>query len=409
MISLKNSIKSWNNAKACIPGGTNTISKRVDRFAGDGRFPAFAEKGEGAYLEDVDGNRYIDYIAALAPIIIGYNDSRINQKVVEQLSKGVLFSLPTTAEIELSELLIEVIPCAEMVKLLKTGAEANSAAIRAARLHTGKELILSCGYQGWHDWWVVNQSQEGIPEQEKDLTLTFDFNDLKSAQELVKKNKDKIACIILTAALYGHHPDKGFLIGLRKLADENGILLIFDEVITGFRWALGGAQSYYQVTPDLATFGKAMANGMPIAALTGKREIMQPLKDNWITSTYASEALSIVAAIETIKILKNTNAIERLYQHAKTLRQGIEEIAIKNKIRIDVNDLVPVVVFNFSHINAKKETFQDDFLAACANEGILLRKEDETGFSMCLMVALTEKDLEKTLRIIEKVTLQILL
>jgi len=409
MVSLIHSVTNWKKANKSIPGGTNTISKRVDAFAGIGHFPAFAEKGEGAYLEDIDGNRYLDYIAALAPIIIGYNDKRINEKIVDQLSKGVLFSLPTLAEIELSELLIEVIPCAEMVKLLKTGAEANSAAIRAARLHTNRELILSCGYQGWHDWWVVNQSQSGIPEQEKHLTLTFDFNDLKQAERLVQENKGKVACIILTAALYGCHPEKGFLSGLRELADRNGIVLIFDEVITGFRWALGGAQSYYGITPDLATFGKAMANGMPLAALVGKHEIMQPLKNNWITSTYASEALSIVAAIETIKILKNTNTIEQLYSHAKRLRAGLKNISARNQIEINVNDLVPVVVFDFNNKKASEENFQDNFLARCADKGVLLRKEKKLGFSMCLMAALTEQDLDETLLVIESVVQEILL
>lgn len=403
MLNLEKSKKLFTHALEIIPGGTNTNAKRVYNLLDVENFPAYIERGDGAYLWDIDGNKYIDYIAALAPINIGYSHPRINVRIIEQLEKGTLFSLPSPNEVVLSEMLIEKIPCAEMVKIMKTGAEVTSAAIRAARLVTGKEMILSSGYHGWHDWWTAKIGEKGIPSCYKDLIENFEFNNYAQLEKLVDTHDGNIASIILTPASYGVEPKTDFLQKIRKLADQKGIVLIFDEIITGFRWAMGGAQEKYGVVPDLAAFGKSMANGMPISVLVGKKDLMAPLKNNLITSTFASEALSIAASIETIKIIEEENIIQRLYDISDKLRAGITEISQHQNFAIDVMDPTPAVKFEFLIDDAeKKKNLTLEFIKQCAANGILVR-QDGTGISLCVMAALSDEDVDLTLNMFDKV------
>jgi glutamate-1-semialdehyde aminotransferase len=300
-------------------------------------------------------------------------------------------------------MLIDKIPCAEMVKIMKTGAEVTSAAIRASRLATGKEMILSSGYHGWHGWWTAKIGEQGIPACYKNLIEDFEFNNFSQLEKLVEQYAGKIACIILTPASYGVEPKDNFLQKVRKLADQKGIVLIFDEIITGFRWAMGGAQEKYGVVPDLAAFGKSMANGMPIAVLIGKKELMAPLKTNMITSTFASEALSIAASIETIKIIEEENIIQRLYYLSDRLRAGIKEISQRQNFEIDVMDPTPAVKFEFL-INdvEKKKKLTLEFIKQCAAKGLLVR-QDGTGVSLCVIAALSGDDVDYTLEVLNKV------
>jgi glutamate-1-semialdehyde 2,1-aminomutase len=284
-----------------------------------------------------------------------------------------------------------------MVKIMKTGAEATSAAIRAARLATGKEMILSSGYHGWHDWWAAKIGEKGIPACYKELIHDFEFNNFGQLEDLVQKFDGKIACIILTPASYGIEPKNNFLQKIRKLADKKGMVLIYDEIITGFRWAMGGAQEKYGVVPDLAAFGKSMANGMPISVLVGKKELMAPLKNNLITSTFASEALSIAASIETIKIIEEENIIQRLYDISDKLRGRIAEISQQQNFEIDVMDPTPAVKFEFLIDDAEKmRKLTLEFIKQCAAKGILVR-QDGTGISLCMMAALSDEDIDYTL------------
>jgi glutamate-1-semialdehyde 2,1-aminomutase len=403
MLNLEKSKKLFTHALEIIPGGTNTNAKRVYNLLDVENFPAYIERGDGAYLWDIDGNKYIDYVAALAPINIGYNNPRIKQKIKEQLDRGSLFSLPSPNEVELSEMLIEKIPCAEMVKIMKTGAEVTSAAIRAARLATGKEMILSSGYHGWHDWWAAKIGDKGIPSCYKNLIEDFEFNNYSQLEKQVDKHDGNIACIILTAASYGDEPKNDFLQKIRKLADKKNIVLIYDEIITGFRWATGGAQEKYNVVPDLAAFGKSMANGMPISVLVGKKEIMAPLKNNLITSTFASEALSIAASIETIKIIEEENVIHRLYDISDKLRAGISEISQQQNFETDVMDPTPAVKFEFLIDDTeKKKRMTLEFIKQCVAEGVLVR-QDGTGISLCVMAALSDEDIDYTLNMFDEI------
>lgn len=391
----------WQRAIKVIPGGTSTNSKRVDVFADAASFPAHIVEARGCRVTDADGNVYIDFVAGLAPIVLGYAEPRVQRRIAAQLDRNILASLPPPEEVELAELLVEIIPCAEMVRFMKTGAEAASAAVRAARTITRRDMVLCCGYHGWHDWFAAVQWPDGIPDAVGDLTRAFDFNDIDAAEALVANYGKRVACIVVTPALYGTHPASGFLEGLRRLADAAGALLIFDEIITGFRWSIGGAQAYYHVIPDLAVFGKAMANGMPIAALVGRREFMAPLDRAWITSTYASEALSIVAALETIAILREGDALERLRGLAIEMCDGLSALADRAGIGFMISEPLPALRFQPLVGDDRQAAFNDAFIRACARKGVLIRR-DGPAFSLCLMAAMTSGDIAESLGVFDE-------
>lgn len=391
----------WQRACAVAPGGTHTISKRVGQFAPADVFPAFLNKGHGAIVTDPDGNDYIDYIAALAPIILGYNHPEVNAAIRAQLDDGILFSLPGTLEVELAEKLRAIIPCAERVRLLKTGAEATAAAVRAARLVTGKGKILTCGYHGWHDWWAITTKTGGIPPELAAYTIDFPFGDTAAFERKFTENKSELAAVILTPALYGAHPPTGFLETIRAHTAAAKIPLIFDEIITGFRWSLGGAQARYGVTPDLACFGKSMANGMPISALVGRAEWMDPIENNWISSTYSGELLSIRASLATIDVLSRDGFYPALHDTARALHDGFVAITRRTGVRITHGDTVPAVVFQPLVPELTLAQVQTHLLSHAALHGVLLRR-DPKGISLCLMAAHTPEQIAHTLAVIEE-------
>lgn len=391
----------WQRACAVVPGGTHTISKRVGQFAPADVFPAFLNKGHGAIVTDPDGNDYIDYIASLAPIILGHNHPEVNAAIRAQLDDGILFSLPGTLEVELAEKLCAVIPCAERVRLLKTGAEATAAAVRAARLVTGKGKILSCGYHGWHDWWAVTTKTAGIPAELAAYTVEFPFGDTAAFERQFAANRADLAAVILTPALYGTHPPAGFLETIRSCTAAAKIPLIFDEIITGFRWSLGGAQACYGVTPDLACFGKSMANGMPISALVGRAEWMDPIENNWISSTYSGELLSIRASLATIDVLSRDGFYPALHDTAQALHDGLIAITRRTGVRLTHGDTVPAVVFQPVVSGLTLAQVQTHVLTHAAKQGVLLRR-DPNGISLCLMAAHTPVHIVQTLVVIEE-------
>jgi glutamate-1-semialdehyde aminotransferase len=398
MTQILSAAHLWERALELVPGGTHTISKRVTTFLDAESFPPFCARGRGAYAYDVEGRRYVDYISALGAVLLGYADERVDGRVRAQLADGFLFSLPHPCEVELAGLLVDVVPCAEQVRLFKTGAEATSAAVRTARIATGRELILCCGYHGWHDWWAVLRTPEGIPVGQQRLVVEFPFNDLDAVYRLVEQRGRETAAIMLTPAAYGVEPAPGFLEGVRLAANRLGVPLIFDEIITGFRWATGGAQERFGVVPDLACIGKAMANGMPISALVGTRALMEPMKDNWISSTYASDALSIVAALETIGILKDGRIHAQLFAQAGRLNRSLAELARAAGLEIATGAVAPAIRFDFLGSPDIQAARVRRFVGACARRGVLVRR-DGTGVSLCLMAALTDADIDFSLNV----------
>lgn len=390
----------WQRACAVAPGGTHTISKRVGQFAPGDVFPAFLEKGHGAIVTDPDGNDYIDYIAALAPIVLGYNHPEVNAAIRAQLDEGILFSLPGTLEVALAEKLCAIVPCAERVRLLKTGAEATAAAVRAARLVTGKGKILTCGYHGWHDWWAITTRTGGIPPALAAYSIEFPFGDTAAFERKFAEHRADLAAVILTPALYGAHPPSGFLGTIRAETAAADIPLIFDEIITGFRWGLGGAQGRYGVVPDLACFGKSMANGMPISALVGRARWMDPIENNWISSTYAGELLSIRASLATIDVLSRDGFYAGLYGTAQALLSGLAKIEERLRLKIVRGDAVPAIVFQPIVDGLTLPQVQTAVLSHAARHGVLLRR-DPKGISLCLMAAHTPEHVARTLAVIE--------
>ena len=274
---------------------------------------------------DVDGNEYIDYILGLMPVILGYRDEDVDRAIIDQLGRGISFSLATELEAEVAERLVELIPSAEMVRFGKNGSDVTSAAVRLARANTGRDLIAACGYHGWHDWYIGTTTRDlGVPDAVKALTKTFSFNDAGSLERLLTSEPGKFAAIILEPA-GAVEPEGTFLADVRDLATRHGAILIFDEIVTGFRCGLGGAQAVYGVTPDLSCFGKAMANGMPISAVVGSRDQMKAMEKIFFSGTFGGEALSLAAARATIDKAERVNIPARLAELGKRLTMAATE------------------------------------------------------------------------------------
>lgn len=323
---LTKSKEYWIRAERIIPAGTQTFSKGPTQFV-QGVAPIYLERGKGSHVFDVDGNEYIDYVMALGPVTLGYSYPAMNKALIKQLEDGITFSLMHPLEVELSELLVELIPCAEMVRFAKNGSDVTSAAVRVSRAHTGRDKIACCGYHGWQDWYIgTTQMNRGVPKSVKELTIPFEYNNIESLDRIFTKSKGEIAAVIIEPITMSE-PKDDFLPDVKELTHSNGAILIFDEIVTGFRLALGGAQEYYGVTPDLAAFGKGMANGMPLSAIVGKKEIMGEFDEVFFSSTFGGEAVSLVAAIATIKEIREKNGVEHFWRQGGKLKDGYNQLA----------------------------------------------------------------------------------
>ncbi len=318
-------------AMRIIPLGTQTSSKSYLLYVKK-QAPLFITQGKGAHVWDVDGNRYVDLINSMTAVVLGYQYPAVDAAIQKQLKKGITFSLASPLEYELSQLLIQHIPCAEMVRFGKNGSDVTTAAVRVARGYTGRDHIAYCGHHGWHDWFIGGTPKKlGVPKATQKLTHQFTYNDIASLEKIFLKNKNKVAAVIMEPMSY-EDPKPGFLPAVKKLAHKHGALLIFDEVITGFRFSMGGAQKLFKVTPDLATFGKAMANGMPLAALVGKRAYMKKIEELFISSTFGGETLSLAASIATIHELASKKVIDTLWKKGKYLQDKTNDLLKKHNL-----------------------------------------------------------------------------
>lgn len=349
-LKLDKSMAYFAEAQTLVPGGVAGI-RRPYNFV-QGEYPIFFEEGKGGRIKDVDGNEYIDYLCAYGPIIIGYREDEIDNAVIEQIkNKGICFSLTQSMQNDLVRKLQELIPCCEMAAIVKTGSDATTIAIRVARAYTGKLKVARHGYHGWHDWCV--EVKGGVPEKFYEDILEFRYNDLDQLEDILIANANDMAAIIITPV--GHPlaaevemPKPGYLEGVRKLADKYGCVLIFDEIRSGFRCALGGAQEYFGVTPDLSTFGKAMANGYAIAALVGKRDIMSVLtKDVFLSSTFFPNSDSMVAALKTIEILQRDKVLDVIVAKGKKFGEEVEKVVADSgmPVRFTGSPWMPFITF----------------------------------------------------------------
>ncbi len=336
---INKSNELYDRIKRIIPSGTHTLAKGVSQYV-DGIAPKFLERGSGSIVWDVDGNEFIDFTMAVGPLSLGYSYYRVDEAIKEQLAKGISFSLLNPLELEAAELIQEVVPNAEMVRFARGGADVTSMAVRLARAYTGKSKILCCGYHGWHDWYVsVTPRNNGIPNQVQELTNTFEYNNIQSLIDSIDEN---VAAVILEPVTF-FEPKDNFLQNIAEVCKQNGIVLVFDEMWTGFRMALGGAQEYFGIKPDLATYSKAIANGMPLAVITGKSEIMKLIEnDVFIYSTFGGEALSLAAAKATINELKDKKVPQYLNEIGYVLKNGINTILEEVGI-----DYIKAIGYNF--------------------------------------------------------------
>ena len=321
-ISKSNAL--FERSKGLIPSGTQTLAKGPGQYI-NGVAPKYLSRGKGSHVWDVDGNEYIDFNMAIGPVSLGYCYPAVDQAVMEQLKDGITFSMMHPLEVETAELIRDVVPNAEMVRYSKTGADVTSAAVRLARAFTGRKKVLCCGYHGWHDWYIgVTDRNRGIPAEILDLSFTFNYNDIQSVVDSID---DQTACVILEPVVF-EAPRENFLHRLREVCNENGSLLIFDEMWTGFRLALGGAQEYFGVHADMATFSKAIANGMPLSVLTGRREVMELAdREVFFYTTFGGEALSLAAAKATINEMRDRRVPEYLARQGSKLREGYNRMA----------------------------------------------------------------------------------
>jgi glutamate-1-semialdehyde aminotransferase len=318
---------AWlSRAAGLIPALTQTLAKGPGQYV-RGVAPKFLQRGKGCRVWDVDGNEFIDWQMGIGPLSLGYAHPAVDAAIRAQLDDGITFSQMHPLEVEVAELVRELVPGAEMVRYSKTGCDVTSAAVRLARAFTGRERVLCCGYHGWHDWYIaVTDRDRGIPAAARELTHTFDYNNLAAAVESID---EQTACVILEPTIF-EAPADGFLRGLREACDRAGALLVFDEMWTGFRLALGGAQERFAVRADLACFSKAVANGMPLSLLTGRREVMKLLdKEVFFFTTFGGEALSLAAAKATLRELRAARVPEHLERIGSELRDGYNLLARK--------------------------------------------------------------------------------
>lgn len=374
-LNLQRSLELFEEGKRLSPGGVMGI-RRPYNFV-EGEYPIYIDRGYGGHIVDVDGNDYIDMLCAYGPIILGYNEPEINDAVKEQMDKGFCFSLVQEVQNDLQKRLIDLIPSAEMVVLAKTGSDVTGIAVRLARGYTGKDKILRCGYHGWHDWCVENPG--GVPKQISELTLEFEYGDLDCLEKLLEENKDETACIIITPV--GHPlahpviaPPDGYLKGVRELADKYGVVLIFDEIRTGFRVAMGGAQERYGVTPDISVFGKALANGYPISACVGKADIMKMMeKKVFISSTFFPNSLEMVAAMKCLDILERENVIDDIWNRGQKFLDDLNTIIKDLKVPAEVSGIPPMPYITFPKVDDNYKARRKCFYTETIRRGLFIQ------------------------------------
>lgn len=310
-----------NRAELTIPLGSQTFSKSRTQYP-VGISPLFIKKAKGCHVWDLDGNKYIDLVSALASVTLGYGDSRVNTAVRKQLRRGVSFSLPGTLEAEVAEMICHLVPSAEMVRFGKNATDVTTAAVRLARAYTGKDRVVVCGYHGWQDWFIGSTSRnKGVPKSTSDLTEVFKYNDLESLRKILSEKND-VACVVMEPMNLSF-PNSGFLEGVRELTKNHGVILVFDETITGFRFSEGGAQELFNVIPDISTFGKGIANGFPLSVISGKREIMMEMEEIFFSGTFGGELLSLAAAKSVLELHINREVISQLEQIGLDLRNRV--------------------------------------------------------------------------------------
>ena len=392
-------------AYAVIPGGAHTYAKGDDQYPL--LSPGFIAKGFGCHVWDADGNEFIEYGMGLRAVTLGHAYPKVVAAAVQEIGRGTNFTRPSPLEVECAENLLEVVPGAEMAKFTKDGSTATTAAVRLARAYTGRDLIALCAdhpFFSYDDWAICTTPMDaGIPQDVKRLTLTFRYNDLAGAAALFSAHKGRIAALILEAAK-DVEPADGFLAGLRKLCHRNGALLIFDEMITGFRWPQRSAQRHYGVEADLSAFGKALGNGFAISALVGKRQIMRlgghdHNRDRvfLLSTTHGAETSALAAALAVMKIYRREPVVETLERQGQRLKAGIESAVARHSLGNHfqlAGRPVNLVYACRDRDGAPSQTFRTLFLQETIRRGVLAP-------SLVVSYSHSDDDIDRTVEAID--------
>jgi len=350
-LNIARSREMFEEALTLVPGGVLGARKPADFI--DGEYPVFLESGQGCRLTDVDGNEFVDFLCGYGPIILGYREKEVDEAVYRQIrDKGFCFTLTQKYQNQLARKLAEIVPSAELSIFLKTGSDATTASIRIARAYTQRIKVMRCGYHGWHDWCV--EMKGGIPEKFYEDVHEFGYNRLDQLEELMAHHGDQTAAIIMTPFGHPNHqkmqvPDPDFLEGVRALADKYGAILVFDEIRTCFRLRMGGAQELYDITPDLTVVGKAIANGYPISAVTGKKDVMMAAAHKlFISSTFFPNSEGFVAALKTIEIMERDKVLESIWEKGTGLMEKIQASIEKHAVGAELTGVAPMFYITFA-------------------------------------------------------------
>lgn len=373
-LSLTQSQQLQTEGEQVIAGFTQSMMKKPEQFA-PGAFPVYLSKGEGAIVTDVDGNQYVDFICGLAANTLGHNHPVVVNTITEHLHNGIIHSLPTPIEVQTAKTLIEVIPNAEQVRFFKTGADANSAAVRLARHVTGRDEIMTVGYNGWHDQYMFDTP--GVPAVIAGLTHRMPLFSPADEPKIIEKiiaRKDELAVVLLSVP-YNRVLEKPFLQQLREICSEHGVILVFDEVVTGFRLAPGGAQEYFDIQADLVTLSKGIAAGMPLSAVAGKRELMSRINELQVSTTFGGEMLSLAVCDAVLKEYQRTEFTQHIARLGAILKAEVNQVSLQLGVPLKVVGYDPIPMFLFAKDPQEHVKFAVPFLAEMAKRGVLMRRE----------------------------------
>jgi len=374
-LTLTKSLAMFAEAQRLTPGGVGGIRRPYNFVVGE--YPIFIDHGYGGHIVDVDGNDYIDMLCAYGPIVLGYVEPEINAAAQARMETGFCFSLVQPLQNELEQRLAEIMPCGEQTILVKTGSDATTAAIRIARAYTDRDKIARCGYHGWHDWCV--EVHGGIPQAVSELTVEFGYGDIAELERVFAENPGEIAGVIITPV--GHPlnapvtpPPAGYLEAVKELTHKHGAVLIFDEIRTGFRVAMGGASERYGVVPDVTTIGKAMANGYAIAAVVGKREFMSVYeKKAFISSTFFPNSLEMAAAMKCLEILEREHVADKIWERGTRFLESLEKIVAESGVPVTVSGIPPMPFLTFDKADEHYKARRTEFYTQCIRRGLFVQ------------------------------------
>jgi len=387
----------YNHAKEIIPGGTQLLSKRPEMFLPD-QWPAYYSRAKGCEVWDLDGVHYYDMsLMGVGANVLGYAYDPVDQAAKAAIDCGGMCTLNAPEEVELAELLLQLHPWADMVRYAKAGGESMSLAVRIARAYSRKDIVLVCGYHGWHDWYLAANLVKGdplagvhlkgleplgVPKELAGSNMIFHYNRLDEFESLMAEHEGRIAAVIMEP-IRNDYPKEGFLTEIRRLTAEAGIPLVFDEISSGFRLCCGGSHLVLGVEPDIAVFAKAMTNGYPVAAIIGKKEIMAAAEDTFISSTFWTERVALAAAVKSIQEYQSHDISAHLIRMGKLVQEGWRAQADSTGVQIEIGGIYPMSHFSFENVQAlecktyfTQEMLREGYLASTAFYASLAHTEE---------------------------------